>query len=62
MTIWVVCNGGGFLFQYGRKEKYKTNFDKDSIGELRKEKEKVGSQFHAAASFLNNILNKGRGR
>lgn len=31
-THWVVCSGSGYLYQNDIKEKYKTNFEKDSVG------------------------------
>lgn len=37
MTHWVVCEGSGYLFQNGKKDRYKTNFEKDSVGIVRRD-------------------------
>lgn len=37
MTKWVVCKNSGYAYKNGQKDKYMTNFEKDSVGLVRKD-------------------------
>jgi len=34
MNNWIVCSGAGYVYANHQKEKFKTNFPKDSVGLL----------------------------